>query len=570
MIPLPPAPAKAAAAMQRIMHAPLYLLILVGLACGCASHPPVSPVLDVFIPDHPPVVRPGPGVPAPIAALSGAWQGIWNDGAPSVLVVRRIDSATADVLLAENQYGDDARLPWHLWARPAVAGGSPAGLKWASEWGAFEFRLSDDGQKLSGVFRRFQPPDREAVKQISMTRREIQSVSHDQQGPPFVCGQTGDILRRLAAQADPAARRALVDEIVEKAKKTGTPLLETGSRFGLTCATFIYHEPADTVALSGMMNGFNPEKDFLTRVAGTDLFYICQEYPSDARIEYNLAVDGQKTLDPLNSRTITFGRKHWQNSVAAMPDYTPPPETRVKPAGDRGTVQEVAIRSRQAEWSRMVTVYLPAGYATSKDRYPVLYLNDGFGARKYGKIVPIMDNLIEWKKIPPLIMVLVPSARDRKVEYRMNPDFESFFVDELVPEIDAHFRSIPSPDHRGIGGISAGAVAALSLSINHPETFGKCMAQSTAGEVAPLLKRARQGPARPFVAYLDVGRFEADFYGRDLVDVAHRLRDSLIANGCRVRYQEVNEGHSWVNWRARTRDAVSFLFSADAADENQT
>ena len=85
------------------------------------------------------------------------------------------------------------------------------------------------------------------------------------------------------------------------------------------------------------------------------------------------------------------------------------------------------------------------------------------------------------------------------------------------------------------------------------------MVQSTAGKLEPLLKLARKGPATPIAAYLDVGRFEADFYGRDLVDVAHRLRDALIAKGCRVRYQEVNEGHGW----ARTRDAVTFLFATD-------
>ena len=108
-----------------------------------------------------------------------------------------------------------------------------------------------------------------------------------------------------------------------------------------------------------------------------------------------------------------------------------------------------------------------------------------------------MDNLIQWKTIPPLIVVMVPSAKDRMVEYRLNPEFESFFVNELVPAIDTLFRTLDAPAQRGIGGISAGATAALSLSINHPQIFGKCMAQSTAGELIPLLKLARQGPARP-------------------------------------------------------------------------
>lgn len=559
-----------ALAIRRIVPATLSLLMLSGLWAGCTPQPYHPLTHDVFIPSHSPVIRPSAGIPGDIAALSGAWQGVWDDGNPSVLIVRRIDTKTADILLAENAYDDDNRLPWHLWARATVAGGQPAGLQWKAEWAAFEFRLSDDGRELTGVFRRFASPGMETTKKVSMTRRHIESMPRDRLDPPFFCGQAAETFQRMETQTAPDIRRAMVDDIVERAKTAGTPLLEAGSREGLTCATFIYHGAADTVALAGVMNGFNTEKDFFTRVAGTDLFYFSQEYPSDARIEYDLAVNGKTIPDPLNPRSITFGRHHWTNSVATMPDYTAPPEAEREPTGARGHIEDVEIQSRQPGWSRTVTVYLPTGYATGKDRYPVLYLNDGFGAQQFGRTVRIMDNLIQWEAIPPLIVVMVPSAKDRMVEYRLNPEFESFFVTELVPFIDARFRTLNAPEHRGIGGISAGATAALSLSINHPRVFGKCMAQSTAGELLPLLKLARKGPVRPITAYLDVGSFEVDFYGRDLVDVSHRLRDSLLANGCRVRYQEVNEGHGWANWRARTRDAVSFLFSTQSTNGNET
>lgn len=562
---------KSTAAIGWILQALLYLMIIAVLACGCALQSQNSPALDVFIPPHAPVISPSPDVPPHIAQLSGAWQGVWDDGTPSVLVVRRVDSKTADLLLAENQYGDETKLPWHLWARAMITGYSPGELKWEAEWGAFEFRLSDDGRKLTGAFRRFHAPDQTTTKKVSMTRRPIQSISRDKIDPPFVCGQSGKTLQLLAGQADPATRQTMVDEFIEKAKENSTPLLETGSRDSLTCATFIYHGAVETVALAGVMNGFNNEKDFLTRVPGTNLFYLCQEYPSNARIEYNLAINGKTILDPLNPRSITFGRHHWQNSVAPMPDYCTPPETEHEPTGARGEIENVEIRSRQPEWDRTVIVYLPPGYATGKTRFPVLYLNDGFGAQKYGRTVRVMDNLIQWKKIPPLIVVMVPSAKDRSEEYGLNPEFEAFFVNELVPVIDARFRTISDPEHRGIGGISAGAVASLSLCINHPQVFGKCMAQSTAGmKLEPLLALVRKGPERPIRAYLDVGSFESDFYGRDLVDVAHRLREALIANGCRVRYQEVNEGHGWANWRSRTRDAVSFLFSNQSIVGNET
>jgi enterochelin esterase-like enzyme len=59
-----------------------------------------------------------------------------------------------------------------------------------------------------------------------------------------------------------------------------------------------------------------------------------------------------------------------------------------------------------------------------------------------------------------------------------------------------------------------------------------------------------------------VGRFESDFHGTDLVDASHRIRDALVAHGCPVRLQEVNEGHGWRNWRARAGEALGFLFAS--------
>lgn len=528
------------------------------LLCGFAHYSYASPNLDVFIPPHQPVTVPGPDVPPRIAALSGAWEGIWSDGDTAVLLVRRIDSKTADILLAQNRYGDDARLPWHRWARAKVAAEPAAALEWNGEWASYSFTLSPDGGTLIGVCRKPDSPGRDKALRISMTRRPVERVAAARIAPPFVCGEAGKELRRIEAEQDPKTGKALADTLVERWKKSGTPLVERGSRDGVSCCTFIYSGPAREVALAGVMNGFSPEKDFLSRVGGTNLFFISQEYPSDARLEYMLAVDGRMILDPSNPRTMAYGRG--VNSEAAMPAYRTPPEIEPDTKSVKGATEEFLVESKQPGLGRNVTVYLPTGYADGTERYPVLYLNDAFGALKFGRIVTILDNLIARKTVPPLIVVLVPSVKDRIAEYSMNPAFEGYFVNELVPAVDKRYRTLQSPAYRGIGGISAGATAALSLSIRNPDIFGKCMAQSTATRLIPLIQLARTGPARPLSVYFDVGSFESDFNGRDLVDSTRRLRDALRAHGCTVRYREVNEGHGWANWRARTRDALSFLF----------
>lgn len=144
----------------------------------------------------------------------------------------------------------------------------------------------------------------------------------------------------------------------------------------------------------------------------------------------------------------------------------------------------------------------------------------------------------------------------------MSPAFEAFFVQEVVPAVDARYRTRASPAGRAVGGISMGGTAALSLALGHPDVFGACIAQSSSpgDQLVALLDLAR-GRRRPAVSvWLDVGIFESDLHGWDLLDQSRRLRDDLAARGFRLRFLEVNEGHSWGSWRARMREAIAFIW----------
>src|SRR5204863_6139881 len=50
--------------------------------------------------------------------------------------------------------------------------------------------------------------------------------------------------------------------------------------------------------------------------------------------------------------------------------------------------------------------------------------------------------------------------------------YEDYVVDELVPFVDAHFRTLASRDHRGVVGKSSGGYGALVLGMRHPDVFG--------------------------------------------------------------------------------------------------
>lgn len=532
------------------------LLLLALTVMTGSAHAAEKDVFPISLPAHPPVVIPGAEVPPRTATLSGAWEGTWSNGRKSALVVYRVGKDRADVLHAFGETADS--LPWHQWARATIVPGDRPRLEWKIGWTALSFELSADGTELSGVFRESPRQGGERKHLVTMVRRNVERISGYQVKAPFVCPAAGIELRRIETEQNPSKQLPLVTALMERIKQNGTPLVEPGAKAGSTCATFLFRGAGREVAIAGYMNGDSDQKDYLTRVGDTDLFFFSQEYPSDSRIEYKLVTDGKTILDPLNPRTAVFGKG--SNSEAPMPGYKPPREIESLPGVAKGTIEELGIASKQPGMARTATVYLPAGYVTSTERYPVLYLNDAFAALKFGKITTILDNLIHRKAIPPLVVVLLPSVKDRIAEYSMNPVFEAFMVEDAVPAIDRRYRTRPSPEFRAVGGISAGATAALSLAIRHPDLFGKCMAQSTATKLAPLIALVRTGPKLPIKAYLDVGSYEADFYGTNLVAASLRIRDALVAHGCPVHYRLVNEGHGWNNWRARTGEALVFLF----------
>lgn len=57
--------------------------------------------------------------------------------------------------------------------------------------------------------------------------------------------------------------------------------------------------------------------------------------------------------------------------------------------------------------------------------------------------------------------------------------YERYLIGEVIPFIDAHYRTIPDRRFRGIDGACAGAAQAIMISARHPEAFGYCGGQQT-------------------------------------------------------------------------------------------
>ena len=114
-----------------------------------------------------------------------------------------------------------------------------------------------------------------------------------------------------------------------------------------------------------------------------------------------------------------------------------------------------------------VAVYLPAGYATSKQDYPVLYLLHGSGDDEAGWLTKgcakaILDSLITNQLCQPMIVVmpngyLEQTGKHYQKETRlwMESTFEENFS-QLIAWTEAHYRTMNDKRHRAIAGLSMG------------------------------------------------------------------------------------------------------------------
>jgi enterochelin esterase-like enzyme len=133
---------------------------------------------------------------------------------------------------------------------------------------------------------------------------------------------------------------------------------------------------------------------------------------------------------------------------------------------------------------RKVSVYLPAGYDRSSNRYPVIYYLHGFMGTDsiYAQMKTILDRGISQQKIRPFILVQASHYTLFEGSFYSNSsltgNWSDFTAKELVEYIDKNFRTIANRDGRGIAGHSMGGYGAIKIGMLFPEVFSSMYALS--------------------------------------------------------------------------------------------
>lgn len=333
---------------------------------------------------------------------------------------------------------------------------------------------------------------------------------------------------------------------------------------------FLYRGNAASVRWNGDFNSWGSATQIRSsgeRLGNSDLWLLEQRFPSDARIDYKIVLNGNNwILDPANPLTQMSG--FGPNSELRMPNYQPSPDVVLRTT-QRGQLSEnIRIQSVHLGYAVQYRIYTPFGYEQNQMPLPTIYVTDGheYANDAMGSLVIVLDNLIAERRIRPVIAVLIdprnpdnPSQNRRMTELRMNANYLAFVSQELVPRIDSLYRTDRRAESRAILGTSLGGVNAAYFGLNAANTFGLIAMQSPALWTAmTLVSEYQQRPRLPLKMFLSTGTiFDGEANTR-------ALKAILEEKGYPLRYREVNEGHSWGNWRAQLSEMLTYFFGGAA------
>jgi enterochelin esterase family protein len=317
---------------------------------------------------------------------------------------------------------------------------------------------------------------------------------------------------------------------------------------------------------------------------------------------YQLNVDGVSMPDP--GAQMFYGASRWGSGVEI-------------PAHDQdfyalkdvphGQLREIHFVSKVANATLQCFVYTPPDYDKGTKRYPVLYLQHGAGEDDHGwggqgYTGRIMDNLIAEGKAKPFLIVISnsylviggagggrgpapggagrgpaptgqpgatppagapatpgapagPGGPGRGRGFVLtNTPFEHALIEEIIPYIDANFRTLADQPHRAMAGLSMGGMYTHGITLAHIDKFshigmfsGGSIGVSEIKDIADFKKKVKL--------------VFASYGSRENGATAKTNADELNKAGIKaVYYESPLTAHEWQSWRRSLHEFAPLLF----------
>lgn len=287
---------------------------------------------------------------------------------------------------------------------------------------------------------------------------------------------------------------------------------------------------------------------------------------------YCFVVDGVSVMDPMNLQY--FPNEGFKNSLLDIPGKDGPLVHSVQGV-KHGEVDYVTYYSTTIGAYDNALVYTPASYGKGDKAYPVFYLISGTTDTeevycKVGRTNVIADNLIAAGKAEEMIIVM-PYGNPAKLMdkpfdfFKMGDLFGSDLLNDLMPYVESHYRTINDAEHRAIGGFSRGGNQALSCGLMNLDKFSYlCSYSSFTSTMLPgVYDNPDETNGKINLFWLGIGL--DDF----LYKTSHDYIEFLDSKGIdrTLEFTEGKFGHTWMNAKYFLSQTLPLLFRKEAAAE---
>ena len=288
---------------------------------------------------------------------------------------------------------------------------------------------------------------------------------------------------------------------------------------------------------------------------------------------YSFIVDGTTIQDPQNPDW--FPNEGFKNSLLDIRGSEPLIHSLQNVP--HGSVDYVNYFSKAVGTWNNAIIYTPPFYDQNpKKKYPVFYLISGTTDTeevyfKVGKVNLILDNLIAQGKAKDMIVVLpygnplnlykgttTPSVTMPAMDFTKGDVFSQDFIGDLMPFVEANYRTINDRDHRAIGGFSRGGNQGLANGLKNIDKFSWLCSYSsfTSTDIPNVYDNAKDTNEKLNLFYLGVGT--DDF----LYGSAKDYMDFLDNRGIETVKEFTTDkfGHTWMNAKYFLDRSLRLLF----------
>lgn len=291
---------------------------------------------------------------------------------------------------------------------------------------------------------------------------------------------------------------------------------------------------------------------------------------------YQLNIDGASVPDP--GSMYYYGASRWGSGI----------EVPAKDQGfyalknvPHGEVREHIYFSKSNNAMRRCFVYTPPGYNNDSKRYPVLYLQHGMGENEtgwssQGHANLIVDNLISEGKAKPFIIVMdngtwVPTTKPNAAPADRSKGnwppagwadaFSKTLLVDIVPMIDANYRTQADQSNRAMAGLSMGGMQTRIITLANPNIFSQVGMFSGGSITEEDVKGAPNFKEKNKLLFVSYGSRELESRREGLGGDPKVNTENLKKAGLNTQfYVSPLTAHEWQTWRRSLHEFAQLVF----------